>query len=460
MMLQLLRSSREEIERRLTHFDEYFPIAEALITRILGGEADLMAMRHLLLRVEANTSVSANLSLAVESWREARSALTLTLSSQLLNVASATSPGRQFQSHGTLELVGDVWKVRDAHGRLWTMAEIDREIAMRHQTAQSIDPLILQFADIPEVVATFRDSPTLARAYLYSLLREMRSNNLSIARRTRSENMFAFRSGAITESLPDRTVPGTSVAMRGIHLLAHEAIGESFRGNYWYADGLNYAFNVELGMRSLTSFFETAGTLMLSVLCPPLGIALGIVTAASHYHEATIKEELYGSLIDPEVLMSRSEVEFEMFMAQFEVALSIIPDIGAIMRGGSRVIGAGTRAGMRGALTSIRRQLLVSIGQQVRRGLARAFVEAVLIDRVMSLVLPLVLAPVMEAVNREISILTGEAVAPEPGGAGASAATDAAPATSADEADLMRRIEEYLANGSATDDLPPASEAP
>jgi hypothetical protein len=460
MMLQLLRSSRTEIQRRLTSFDDYFPIAEALITRLLSGEAQLTHMRQMLLTVQSFTSPAAELSLAVSSWRDARRALTTTLSGRLLNVASVTSPGRLFETHGTLERDGDVWKVRDADGRLWTMAEIEREIALRHQMAQSIDPLILQFVDIPAVVATFRDSPLLARGYLYSLLSEMLANNVDIESRTRSDNMFAFRSGAITESLPDRTVPGTSVAMRGIHLLAHDAIGESFRGNYWYAEGLNQAFNVELGMRSLTSFFETAGTLVLSVLCPPLGIALGIGIAASHYHDATIKEELYGSLIDPEVLMSRSEVEFEMFMAQFELALSIIPDIGTIMRGGSRLANVGARAGMRGVLTTVRRELLVAIGQQVRRGLVRAFVETVLIDRVMTLVLPLVLTPVMEGVNREISILVGEAVGPDPAAAGgASTASDAAPATTADEADLMRRIEEYL-QGKPTDDLPPASEAP
>lgn len=478
MMLQLLRSSQEEISNRIRNFDEYFPRVEALVTGVLGREAELMGLRSQLQDVMAMTSPGVQLDQAVSTWREARQLLSGKLSDQALTAAALTSPGRLFETRGALEHYADGWKVRDSAGRLWTMDELETNLAMRHQTAASIDPLIHQFNDIPAVAATFRDSPHLARGYLFALLYEMRTNNEDITAETISDDLFAFQSGRIVEDLPRRTVPGCEVAMQGIHLMAHEAIGGSFQGNHWYGDGLDYAFDVELGKQSIRAFAETVSVLTLSVLCPPLGIALGVVVAGVHYSEAAEREQLYGSLIDPEALMSRAEVEFEMFMAQFELALSIIPDIGAIARGASSVGRAGARGLARGgmvmagrtALRRVQRELLASFARQARAGLVHAFVTTVLIDRVFTLTLPHILGPVMEEVNREITVLTGGNVAPRDSAALAAAIAasypdglpQAAPdyaAMSPEEAELVRRLEEYQ-DGERDESLRPASEAP
>lgn len=458
MMLQLLRASHEEIVTRLTGFAGYFPRAAALIKHLLGGEADMMRMREMLQSLTMFTSGRSVLASVAQSWRDARRVFTTSLSSQTLNLAAVTSPGRLLETKGAPELTEEGWRIRDGE-RLWSLEELESEIAMRHQFAQSIDPLIQQFVDIPAVAATFRDSPELAETYLRNLLKEMKDNNEDIEKRTRSDNMFAFRSGAISEDMPHRTVPGTSIAMRGIHLLAHEAIGDSFGGSHWYAVGLNHAFGSELGRQSILAFTETVGTLVLCVVCPPLGVAAGIAIAANEVHNASIKEDLYGSLIDPEILMTRAEVEFEMFMAQFGLALAIIPDLGAIMGAGKRLAGAGARAGLRGISRTVRRQLLVAFGRQVTEGLAKKFVEAVLIDQVMRLMMPRLLGPVLVEVEREIKVMSGELPPPDHPSKPA-AATEAPKSLTPDEAELIQRIEEYQEGDRADEELPPASEAP
>lgn len=473
MMLQLLRASHEEISNRIRRFDKYFPIAEAMINRLVRSEAELLVLRDTLLTVQSFTSPSAVLQQGVADWREARQLLSSDLSDIALNVAAVTSPGRLLESRGTLERYEGGWKVRDARGRRWTMDELEREIAMRHQMATSIDPLINQFDNIPAVAATFRDSPHLARAYLFALLVEMKTNNGEITERTKSDNLFAFQSGKIMESLPKKaTVAGTSVVLQGIHLIAHQAIGSSFQGNHWYGSGLDWAFGVELGKQSLTVFAETVSVLALSVLCPPLGIALGAEIAAAHYHSASVREQLYESLM--EQLMSRAEVEFDMFMAQFEVALSIIPDIGAIGRGVGSVSRAGARgkarcgvvAGGRAAMRRAQREILASFAEQARAGLARAFVTSVLVDRVMTLGLPRILGPVMEEVNREITVLTGGVARPREGGERVPTVSEAAGLPPPDyagmspaEAELVRRLEEYQ-EGDRDERPTPLSELP
>ncbi|RUN74785.1 hypothetical protein EJC47_19715 [Sphingomonas sp. TF3] len=476
MMLQLLRSSRDEIDARLDNFDDYYLAVRSLVQRMVVREADLLELRTQLQSARSFTSLDANIDLAVSTWRDARHVLTTTFSDWDLHLAAMTSPARLLERRGNLEHYPDGWKVRDTHGRLWTMAELEQEIAVRHGTAASLDPLIQHFNDIPAVAATFRDSPEMSRRYLRSLLEEMRDNNRTILRQAKDDNYFAFRSGRIVDDLPHRTVPGTSIAMQGIHLLAHEAIAPGFSGSEWYAIGLQFAFDVELGRQGIISFGEAASVMALSVLCPPLGVALGIVIAGVHAANALNREELFGALIDPDVAISRAEMEFEMFLAQFEVALAIIPEAGSLMRGASRVgriaAAESLSAGLRGFSVYARRTLLVSMGRSLQGGLIRAFVTNVLVDRVLSVVLPRLIGPIFEQVNREITVLAGGQVTPE-GPAGPVAPVvaedgtvtipvdpnDADPyALSPSQAELERRLQEYQEG--ERDDEPSSGGAP
>lgn len=457
-MLELLRNSKREIEARLNNFDTYYPIVRSMILGMVAGEAELEELRRRLSEEKAQRGeFSASVAEYYRDWREARQALTTSLSGQLLNLSALTS----FSSSGPAGTIVETpqgLRIRDRHGRSWSEEDLEQAIAFRHGTAASIDPLIHQFRDIPEVVQTFQESPTLSRWYLKALLKEMLSNNREITTETISNDMFAFRAGKIREDLPNRTIPYTDLVLQGIHLMTHNAIGDAFMGDRSYALGVQYVMDVEQGRQTLIVFAETVSVIALAVVCPHAAAALGAIYAGIHYADAAEIEQLYGSLIDPELILNRAEVEFDLFMAEFEIALSIIPEAGSLVRGGvtatRTVARSGVRAGMRSLGRRARRELLVSVGRRVKTGIARHIVREVLTDRGLALILPHVLGPVMMQVHREISVLSGRPVPPQAAG------TPLVPELLHEsENQLIRRLEEYQ-EGTRDESLPDAEEAP
>jgi len=104
---------------------------------------------------------------------------------------------------------------------------------------------------------------------------------------------------------------------------------------------------------------------------------------------------------------------------------------------------------------------MISIARQAKRGFAKALVEEVLTDRVMAIVLPTLISPLISEINREISVLAGRPVAPRSDvrrvdSGLAAAGTRANPA---DEAELVRRLEEYQ-DGERDESLPGPEKAP
>lgn len=459
-MLELLRHSEKHIDARLLNIDTYYRMVRSQILGMIATEAKLHELLGLLNAAAADQNdFGATVAEVYGSWRSARHALSLSMSDQILNLSQLTDIGRVVE--GKVATIGGVMRVTDADGRVWTKDELEQAIASRHSAAASIDPLIHQFRDIPEVVQTFRQNPTLSRWYLESLLREMKQKNLESQARAKSDDMFAFRAGKIREDLPNRTIPYTDVALQGIHLMAHEAIGDAFGGARAYAIGVQYVMNVELGRQGLITFGETVSVIALSIVCPPAAAALGAVYAGMHYEQASEIDDLYGGLIDPELILNRAEVEFDLFMAEFEVALSIIPELGPIMRGAAtagRTFGRnGAVVGVRALSTRARRELLVSVGHAVKAGITKSLVREILMDRGMALILPQVLGPLMAEINRSISVTTGRRVAPRGAAAPPAGDTVQTPLLEGENA-LIERLREYQ-EGDRDENLPDESES-
>ena len=447
VLLQLLRHSREQIQLRLTNFDRYFPLFEQLITAFLANQAELERLRGELVAFRANFSPTAVVQEAYHSWRAARRAFSTSLSDQVLNLSDLVTPNRGPSALISRRADGE-WVIADDAGRSWTMAELEQAIALRNGTAQALDPLVEQIADMESVVVLFREHPQLSRVYLRSLLDEMLANNTDQTERVTREVMYAFRASKIREDLAQRTVPGTSVALQGVHLLAHEAIGDAFAGDMHYSLGLDWAFGVEQGREMLLSFFEFTGTLLLAVVCPPAAFLVGVGVAAAHYHAASVQEELYQSLIDPELVLSRADVELDLFLGELELALSIIPDAGTIIRGavsGGRTIARqGLRAGLRSVGRRLTREIFVSMVRQLKDGLVRALVRELVTQEVVGAVVQQIIEPVVAIVYREHSFgAGGPGSAPLPVAPVALDAAVDAP-TQPGEAELLRRLDEEL----------------
>jgi hypothetical protein len=292
---------------------------------------------------------------------------------------------------------------------------------MRRGTLEEIDPLVKQFSEIPEVMARFRNPSIGVRAELQRLLNEMSASNTEKTSEARDDWQYAFRASRINESLPSATIPGTSFVLQGIHLMAHQQLGEFFGGDPYYPEGINSLFNAELGFEALKDFFEYGGIILLSVICPPLGVAFGMATAVYHYEEAADRQELYQALIDPDLVMNRAELEAEMFAARLGLALAFIPEAGSILgrgasigvrlgaRGSARLVartarGAIRRGLVRSAGRALARHLTTAMIRQIEQGLVRAFISEIMIDRFMDRIIREVMEPVMAHVEREAAV--------------------------------------------------------
>ncbi len=202
--------------------------------------------------------------------------------------------------------------------------------------------------------------------------------------------------------------------LQGVHLLAHQAIGDAFQGDSSYSVGLDSLFRSELGRESLITFFEVTGVLLLSVICPPAGFLAGAVVAGAGVVSAYGDQTLYRSLIDPEVLMSRADMELELFMAEFGAALAIIPDAGSIiskaMQAGKTIGRTSVSTGLRITARRLSRELMATMAAQLRNGLVKELVVRVVTDQIMGKVISQVMEPAIKVLSEELSL--GSAGAP------------------------------------------------
>ena len=414
-LLQLLRSSYDAITARQSNIGEYARMFEDVILPEIIKVQDLIELRDILQRHQSVIGVSQRLRQVDETvpggltWAEA--------SRLLLDAFTESSRAESSESgeRGEIVVEDNVVRIFDGQGRLWTLEGLERAIAIHRGVIEAADPLVKQMVELDEVVARFTRPNVLISWELAQILYDMQLNNEEKTRDAEDDWMFAFRASRIQESLPQATVPGTSVQLHGIHMVAHEQIGHFFRGDGYYAIGLNYLFGAEQGRLALMTFFEFVGMTFLAVACPPLAAAVGIGLSVYHYVEAREREQLYESLIDPELVLTRAEVEAELFAAQLGLAFAFIPEVGGIL---GRYLGIGARAGTRvageaaeevvegatrSAFRAMRGYVLREMAQSLKHGVLVAFIREIATDQVMDLVVSKLIAePIILEMQREL----------------------------------------------------------
>ncbi|WP_410817646.1 hypothetical protein [Micromonospora sp. 050-3] len=421
MLVQLLLSSRAGIDARIAHFDRYAPIFERLIVSQLSDYAELQGLRERLRRHEAARWVSAHtdigggtlatVSMANPStaWYGAARAIS---SAFLASEAALSSPG----AAGEIVERDGTTRIRDSHAVLWTLAEIEQALVIQRGEAEGIDPLVKQITDLPDVLARFAGNRSAIRDELWRVLQDMRRNNTEMLGRARTDARFAFRSSRISEHIPSATIPRGRFALQGIHLVTHQQIGEFFGGNLYYATGIDDLFGTELGREALSAFAVMVGIIALSLLCPPLGFVVGVAVAAVDVAHAHQRERLYASMLDPELVLTRTEVEVELFAAYLGLALSLIPEAGTIggaaVRGGRVALRFGVRAGLRAARGYVVRRVTRQIIEAASRDLLQGFLTEILLNEVLERVVQKLMEPVLAYVERE-AMLSGAVGGPE-----------------------------------------------
>lgn len=403
LMLQMLKSSREEIDKRINHFNSYAPYFELLMASTFQRQGEMEFLRDRLkhasqLRIAGQVadSPAGMAAQGASPWLAASASLVKLLSGGQALIYHAGSEGE-------VVFDGPEPRVRDSQGILWTAEQIEIALLMARGTGEGADPLVKQLFDIPDVMEKFKANPTSIRTTLWDLLKDMERNNQEQEMLVRMDWLYAFRASKINEDIPNATVPRSKYRLGGIHLEAHKQIGEFFLGQPCYAEGLNYAFDVELGKQGLIHFVEFAGIVALSVLCPPAGVALGVGVAVNELDKAYRQKRLYQSLINPEKVLTQAEVELDLYIAWIGFALSLIPEagtvIGAARQGVKTAFKEGARAGAKAAGEFVAKK----IATQIAEALARDILEVLIRDMVTAMA-------IQEVVQRLASPIAGYAM--------------------------------------------------
>ncbi len=415
MLLQLLLASKDGIDKRLKNFKEYGPIAERLLVTQLSGYVELSKLRDHLKNYKAATyikehgdSTPGRIITAVASVGPAGEWVAATQS--LANAFIAVNDSR-FSKGKEKEVVNvkGIERIRDSHGVLWSLEEIESAMVTQRGSAESIDPLIKQISDLPKLMDRFRENSADLQYELYRVLTEMKSNNAEMLGKVRESAHYAFDATTMPqEDYRQATIRGTTYMLGGIHDLAHQQIGEFFQGEVYYATGVDSIFSAEIGRKALIEALWMIEIIMLSVVCPPLGFLAGLQKADMDLERAHERERMFGALLDPELVITRAEVEMELFAARLGMALSLIPEAGtvagAVVQGGKVALRAGLRMGSKAAVRFVGRKIAKQIMAAAAKDLVEQFVKEALTNLVMDKIFQKILEPILAHIEREAQV--------------------------------------------------------
>jgi hypothetical protein len=416
LMLQLLRSSAVEIQKRINVLPQYAPIFEKLVLTQLMEIEELKELKRRLSEKIKSPSIGQQIAGKVlVSWRDAHHGL-----------GTLLTPTPSFLPEGAGEFVqrGSSYAIRDEKGFEWTLQQLDESIEIRQNTAVAIDPLVQQITDMPYLKMLVDQNPMAIRTELARLLQEMAESNREITDDVCDKFVEAFRMGKIQDDQPGGTF-GWGYELSGIHLQAHELIGEFFDGDHNYQSGVYWLFRHEESRRDSIAFITFTGITLLSILCPPLGEIVGVAVSIYDYHEAQEKKALYRALINPTEIISWAEVEMELFAAELGIALSFIPYVSRTLKLGTSgvktLVKEGVRDSARATLQAGREALTLEgaaaivgtlkdrftkdMAEALKHGLIVAFTEEVIKNEIMDVIISkVVFDPIVEAIYREYGL--------------------------------------------------------
>ncbi|MBX3337184.1 MAG: hypothetical protein KIT71_11965 [Nitrospira sp.] len=400
VLMQLLRSSHKGIQDRLSNIDAYSKLFHELIQLHLADIDELVKLRDLLKKHTFDITKPLQ---EVGEYMLARD--------QLVAALEFRNPfeGPGFGIPGSIVKAADgTTGVRDSKGNIWTMDQLERMLSMQRDTINQIDPLIPQITMDKTVLARFTANPGNTRRELKSLLEEMREANEEKIKENRNDWRFGFRASSIRSDWHNRTIPGCRYALSGVHTLAHEQIGEFFGGDWSYAEGVDSLLRAQESWEEFKMIAEFTGVIFLAIVCAPLAFVVGGALSIYHYHEAKEKEELFKALLDPELIISRAEVEAELFAAELGMVLSFIPDAGPILRGGSKlasgVVQGEARVVARALGRRLARRITVDMVRALKGNLALSFAKALTTAQGMNLFLgKLLIEPTIAQMQRDLA---------------------------------------------------------
>jgi len=399
ILMQMLHTSKLNIDARLNeqNFERYAQFFTELVKSELVPQQELEDLYNTLRLFVSTGSVKRDIAETVlGTWRAGRGALldALEWRNPFKNVMAGTP--------GTI-VFGDnqVTGIQDSKGTIWTLQQLERAKALRGQVAVDIDPLAQQLVADARIKERFTRDTDNIKSELKKLLEEMSSNNSEISDKVRSDIGFAFSLAPLRTNNSNRT----GYELEGVHLMAQEAIQEFFQGDSYYHFGVRSAMRREEGRRDFLNIIEIGSIVVLSILCPPLGMAVGGAWAIYHEHKAHEKLKVYQSLIDPERVLHYAEVEADLFAADLGLVLSFLP-MGKVagkvgMGAGKKLLQGEVAAAGRYVARQVSRRFVISTLRALQQDLIVAFITHMVAFEVVGKAFEVLLSPVMEEIQRQ-----------------------------------------------------------
>ncbi|NMO55177.1 hypothetical protein HH310_28830 [Actinoplanes sp. TBRC 11911] len=424
VLLQTLYATGEELSKRAMNFASYMSVTRLLLVVMLADTVELMRLRDALIERENRTY--ALIGSAGSSLNPRSAAAWQSLTEDLLDSLGAGEPVSHEPVSGTVTRQKDGFRVYDGDGRWWSRKELDALItAQRRQVAQ-VDSLVDKVSEVDDLVRELKLAQALDNAMstelghqltghvddiFRNLLTELLKSNGEWQRKAARDRSLAF--GLASFSRDDiKTASDIGATLAGIHKLADDRLRPAFTDQDAYVAGMRRLANAEIDKAAVFEILNLVGITVLAIFCPPLALGVGLVQAYEGLETAFEHRDLQRSMLDGDEILSKAQVEAEMWAAVIGAALTVLPEAPALARGAAGVSRAVARGQVAEAAGIATRQAMKQIAEHLAALSLKHFTKTFAIEMTKGYLLQLALnkavGRIAEAVSRQVGV-TGHA---------------------------------------------------
>jgi hypothetical protein len=379
ILLQVLYASSHELSSRAQSFSSYMPITRMLLTVMLSDTVELMDLRDAVIAREGKEATAAIATGAVLGGPTI-GATWLTFTESLLDSVTQEPVSRE-PTAGTVELHRDGYRVYDGMGQWWSRAELDAVITAQRQQVSAVDPLLDKVSEIDDLVRQLKAAQVLdanastvlghqLTAHVDDIFRDLLSGLLKENERwllkAATDRKLAFGLANFTRD-DVRSASDIGAKLAGIHKLADERLRPAFSDQDAYVAGMSRLAAEEIGKAELTEILSLVGLTVLAIFCPLLAFGVSLVQAAEGLMTAFEHRDLQRAMLNGDEILSKAQVEAEMWAAVINAALTVLPELPSLARGA----GSATRALVRGEAT----EAAAAATRQAMRNIAKHLAE-------------------------------------------------------------------------------------
>ena len=424
ILLQTLFASGEELSKRAQNFPQYMPLTRMLLTVMLADTVELMDLRDAVMERERRAATAAMAGSTIIGGTTLTTGWLL-LTENLLDSVPDEPVSRE-PAAGTVQLFRGGYRVYDGRGRWWSHDELDAVLTAQRQQTAAVDPLLDKVSEIDDLVRQLRiaqdldanASTTLGHQLtshvddvfsdlLSDLLKENRRwQGKAVIDRKLAFGLANFRREEV------RTASDIGAKLSGIHMLAGDRLRPAFSDPEAYVAGMSRLAAEEIGKEELSEILNLVGITVLAIFCPPLALAVGLVQAGAGLITAFEHRDLQRAMLGADEILSKAQVEAEMWAAVINLALTVLPEVPALARGARSATRAVVRGEATEAAAAATRQAMRNIAQHLAALSVEHFTRRFLTELGKAYLINLALSKAMnriaEAVARQVGV-TGHA---------------------------------------------------